>query len=228
MKQNQQQTPLLPGRKAATDYELSQLEFYRGIQTNCSVSTMVSAQTPTLAKIKNEVSLADVRALLSIAICEVCDFFNVGKNMNDTQIAVTADLILNRFWYFHLEEVKYCFRRAMMYEKVFDRIDGNIILNWLAEYDAVRTEEAMRISEREESQDAPNPADSSQAISFEEYMASLRERAKTDKKALELLKSIENPKPQRLTFLTREERAEKEHNFKMWKMTNYLQQNPKR
>lgn len=230
MKQNQQPQPITSQvvRKAATDYEPSQLEFYRGIQTNYSISTMVSAQTPTLAKIKNEVSLADVRALLSIAICEVCDFFNVGKNMNDTQIAVTADLILERFWYFHLEEIKYCFRRAMMYERVFDRLDGNMILNWLAEYDVVRTEEAMRISEREESQDAPNSVDTSQAISFEEYIIRLRERAKTDEKAMELLNSIENPKPHRLTFLTREERAEKEHNFKMWKMTNYLQQNTKR
>lgn len=178
---------------------------------------MVAAQTPTLAKIKNEVSLADIRALLSIAICEVCDFFNVGKNMSDTQIALTADLILERFWYFHLEEIKYCFRRAMKYERVFDRLDGNIILNWLADYDAVRTEEAMRVSEQEESHNACKLENSPQAISFEEYMVQLRERARTDEKALELLHSIENPKPRRFTFLTREERAEKEHNFKMWK-----------
>lgn len=189
---------------------------------------MVQSKTPTIAQIKNTISLTDVRALLSIAICEVCDFFNVGKNMNDTQIAVTADLILERFWYFHLEEIKYCFRRAMKYEKVFDRLDGNMILNWLTEYDAVRTEEAMRISEHEELQGASKPVDSSQAISFDEYMISLRERAKTDDKAMKLLDSIENPKPRRITFLSREERAEKEHDFKMWKMSNYLQHNSKR
>ena len=78
---------------------------------------MVAAKTPTIARIKNEASETDVRALLYIAICEVCDFFNVGKNMNDTQVALTADLIIEEFWHLRLEEIKYCFRRAMRREK---------------------------------------------------------------------------------------------------------------
>lgn len=188
---------------------------------------MVATQTPTLAKIKNEISLDDARALLSIAICEVCDFFNVGKNMNDTQIALTVDLIIEQFWYFKLEEIKYCFRRAMMREKLFDRLDGNIIIGWLREYDAERTEEAIRISEQRDMQQVNEIKDNPNAVSFEDYVADLRSRAEKDKKAAELIKEIDNPSPKRLNLLTNKERVQKDHDFKMWRTFNYLLGNKK-
>lgn len=183
---------------------------------------MVAAQTPTIAKIKNDVSLDDVRALLSIAVCEVCDFFNVGKNMNDAQIALTVDLIIEQFWYFKLEEIKYCFRRAMMREKLFDRLDGNIIMGWLREYDTERTEEAIRISEQRDLQQVNETADCPEAVSFEDYVADLRNRALKDEKAAEVLNEIDNPSPKRLNLLTNEERVQKDHDFRMWRTFNYL------
>jgi hypothetical protein len=183
---------------------------------------MVAAQTPTLAKIKNKASEVDARALLYIAICEVCDFFNVGKNMNDTQVAVTIDLILESFWHLRLEEIKYCFRRAMMREKLFDRLDGNIIMGWLREYDTERTEEAIRISEQRDLQQVNETADCPEAVSFEDYVADLRNRALKDEKAAEVLKEIDNPSPKRLNLLTNEERVQKDHDFRMWRTFNYL------
>lgn len=206
------------GRRAVADYDPSQLEFYRGIPTNCSISTMVAAQTPTIAKIKNKVSLDDTRALLSIAVCEVCDFFNVGKNMNDAQIALTVDLIIERFWYFKLEEVKFCFRRAMMRERLFDRLDGNIIIGWLREYDNERTEEAMRISDQEAAQLHNQVKEAPDAVSYEKYLAGLRLRAKSDNKAAEILHDIEHLPPQKLTLVTSEQRKQDEHDFKLFKL----------
>ena len=58
--------------------------------------------------------------------------------MNDVQVALTADLIIDRFYYLKLEEIKLCFRNAMASGKIYDRLDGNIILGWLNEYDAQR------------------------------------------------------------------------------------------
>lgn len=180
---------------------------------------MVAAQTPTLAKIKNEVSETDARALLYIAICEVCDFFNVGKNMNDTQIALTVDLIIERFWYFKLEEIKYCFRRAMMCEKLFDRLDGNIIIGWLREYDNERTEEAMRISDQEE---AVSDVSSPDGISYEEYLARLEIRAKTDKDAAAIFHDIKDSTRRNPQILSSDERNKRDHEFKKWRTFNYL------
>jgi len=164
---------------------------------------MVKAQTPTIAKIKNTVSETDARALISLAICEVCDFFNVGKNMNDTQVALTADLIIEQYWHLKPEEIKYCFRRAMCTEKLFDRLDGNIILGWLEAYDKERTEEAIRISEHEDyvrmNVSPDNDADTS-AVSYEEFINNLRKAAEAgDKESIELLQQIEKRNGQTLT-----------------------------
>lgn len=156
------------------------------------------------------------------ALKEVRDFFNVGKNMTNPQISITAELIVARFWYFKIEDVKCCFRRAMMREKLFDRLDGNIIIGWLQEYDDERTEEAMRISDQKATQALNEPKECKDAVSYEEYVTRLKDRAKTDKKAAELLDGIENPPPQRLTLVSKEERAKREHDFKMWRTFNYL------
>lgn len=151
---------------------------------------MVASKTPTLGEIKNKVSLDDARAILSLAICEVCDFLNVGKNMSDTQIAITVDLILGNYWYLKPEEVKYCLRRAMMREKVYDRLDGNVILGWIKDYDTERTEAAVRISEKAEAKAAAEFTPSTGAVTYQQWVEQLRGRAPTDKSAAEMLKMI--------------------------------------
>ena len=59
-----------------------------------------------LSVIRKEITLAGARAILVIAINELVSFFNVGKTMNDVQVALTADLIIDRFYYLKLEEIK--------------------------------------------------------------------------------------------------------------------------
>lgn len=155
---------------------------------------MVAALTPNIAKIKNETSLTEIRALLSIAICEVCDFFNVGKNMNDRQVAMTADLIIERFWYLKLEEIKYCFHKAMREGRLYDRLDGNIIISWLEDYDEQRTEAAMNISHNEEITAKNKVTDNPQGKDLDSYIKELRQRAESDDKAKELLANYEQIK----------------------------------
>lgn len=184
---------------------------------------MVASQTPTIAKIKNKISEADIRALLTIAVGEVCNFFNVGKNMNDIQVAMTVDLIIDRFWYFKLEEIKYCFRRAMMREKLFDRLDGNIIIGWLSEYDSERTEEAMRLSDQKEAQELNEYTPSPDAITFKEYVEQLTEAAKTDEKAADRLAELQDIIAESSARANAGAREQKEKEFKMWKTFNYDQ-----
>lgn len=221
LSQSSQPTTQPLARLNVTEAYPLQLKLWQGLKTS-SVSSMVAAQTPTLAKIKNEASETDAKALLYIAVCEVCNFFNVGKNMNDTQVAVTVDLILESFWHLKLEEIKYCFRRAMMREKLFDRLDGNIIISWLREYDDERTEEAMRLSEQEESAERHNILPSAGAMSYREWLDELEERALTDQEAATMLEQIKNPPQQRLTLLSKEDKEKKDHEFKKWKTFQYL------
>ena len=182
---------------------------------------MVAAKTPTLAKIKKSASETEARALLYIALCELADFFNVGKNMSDTQIALTVDLILESFWYFKLEEIKYCFRRAMMREKLFDRLDGNIIIGWLREYDAERTEEAMSLSD---AQAAHEDRVSSGAMSWAEYHDRLTSAAANgDAEAMAKIAEINDVRSDnKMKVLTKEQKHEKEVGFKQYFYNKYL------
>lgn len=219
----------LTQRKSVTEAYPLQLQLYRGLKTS-SVSTMVASQTPTLAKIKREASETDARALIYIAVCEVCDFFNVGKNMNDTQVALTAELILERFWHLRLEEIKFCFRRAMASVKLFDRLDGNIILDWLTAYDNERTEEAMRQSEQKESQELAQSARYSpddQLVTFEQYMATLREKANCgDEKSKNILDGITESAEKSRYKMSKEQLRQKDLEFMKWKHRIYPKEFP--
>lgn len=185
---------------------------------------MVKSDSPTIALIKNSTSLTSVRALVSLALCEVCDFFNVGKNMNDTQIALTADLIIESFWYLKLEEIKYCFRRAMRTEKLYDRLDGNIILGWLEAYDAERTEEAMRISEQAAGESAnaitlPAPG----AMTYHEYVAMLDSEAKAgNAESAAKLKDIKATEARAGHLVSPDKEREKKMSFKQYFYQHYL------
>lgn len=101
--------------------------------------------------------------------------------MNDKQIAITTDLILERFWYLSVEEIKSCLRKAMMNAQVYDRLDGNMIIGWIADYDAERDEEMVRLNVEEKNRyenGTPEPAQQEEgALYFEEYVALVRQRA---------------------------------------------------
>lgn len=177
---------------------------------------MVSSDSPTIAKIKQSVSLSEARALLYIAICEVCDFFNVGKNMNDVQVAMTVDLILESCCHLKFEEIKYCFRRAMRQEKLYDRLDGNIIMGWLNEYEAERTEAAMQCSEAADRKCKDEEA-SQGGITFEQFIDGLRQRAdRGDMTAMEHLKQIEGIADIGIHCVSREQRQQKDDEFKLF------------
>ncbi|MBD5367225.1 MAG: hypothetical protein HDR82_09575 [Bacteroides sp.] len=188
---------------------------------------MIQAQTPTLAKIKNSTSELELRALLYIAICEVCDFFNVGKNMSDTQIALTADLIIETYWYMKLEEIKYCFRRAMKREKLFDRIDGNIILGWLKEYDTERTEQAIRASDQQLTQQHNQPTADPRARTYQSYINSLWNLAMyADPRAVQILSALHDTPPPRMRLTTTQQQHQNEFAFQLFRQ-QYIQNKKK-
>jgi len=68
--------------------------------------------------------------------------------MNDIQAAQTADLIIDEYYFFKPDDFKLCFTRAKkgLYGKVYDRIDGQIIFDWLNSYCKDRLNEAENMS----------------------------------------------------------------------------------
>ena len=76
-------------------------EYYKGLQVRRIEDTINSPNLP-VSTLKNELGLVGVRAILVLAVTEVCNFFNVGKSMNATQVAMTVDLIIEKYFYLKL------------------------------------------------------------------------------------------------------------------------------
>lgn len=96
----------------------------------------MKAQTPSLAAFKKQLGEIGTKAILTIIIQDVINFYNVVRPMSDVQIAGTIDIVLTEYWYLRPEDFKLCFNRAKTgkYGKVLDRMDGSIILSWIEAY----------------------------------------------------------------------------------------------
>ncbi|MDR2970097.1 MAG: hypothetical protein LBV32_10925 [Tannerellaceae bacterium] len=79
---------------------------------------------------------AHLRAFIVKVLNDLIDFFNVGKTMGAYQVAQTADLIIDEYSLLKPDDLKLCFNNAKAgkYGKVYDRIDGQVIMEWLRVY----------------------------------------------------------------------------------------------
>lgn len=87
-----------------------------------------------IAKDGNE---AYVKAVLSILIADTADFLNVGKTISGPQIMQTIELMLEDFSIYKIDFFIACFNKAKkgFYGKQYDRLDGQIIFEWLTHYE---------------------------------------------------------------------------------------------
>lgn len=91
-----------------------------------------------------EIGHASIVALLNIMLVDVITFFNVGKSMGVDQVKATVPLLIEEYWMLKPDDFKLCFNNAKkgIYGKIFDRLDGQIIMEWLEKYRMDRTEYA--------------------------------------------------------------------------------------
>lgn len=96
----------------------------------------LKSQSPALATLKAELGEQKLLAILTLFITDAVEFFNVGKSMTGEQIVQTAKLISKDYYYLKPEDFKLCFENAKRgrYGKLFDRLDGAIVLEWLSTY----------------------------------------------------------------------------------------------
>lgn len=86
--------------------------------------------------LKNESGETHVRALMAYMISDLIENINVGKTMNDVQVARACDLILDEFYFLKVDDFKLCFNRVLAgkYGKSYDRIDVQVLFGWLNAY----------------------------------------------------------------------------------------------
>ncbi len=117
---------------------------------------------------------------VSMLILEVNDFFNVKGKMTARQMRITAELILDNdsFYDLTLGNIKACFRERMMTEKLYDRLDGNIIISWLRQFKSDLADQCENRSiGRERERQREESKGGAGAITHATYMAMLEARA---------------------------------------------------
>jgi len=77
--------------------------------------------------------------ILMLMMLKFQDFFNCKSKMNKEQVEETAYLIVQKFRGLTYVDIGMCLKLSKMNEKIYDRIDGNMILEWLDKYDATKT-----------------------------------------------------------------------------------------
>ncbi|MCM1222027.1 MAG: hypothetical protein NC548_46895 [Lachnospiraceae bacterium] len=157
-----------------------------------------------------------------MAVSEVVLFFNVGKNMNASQIALVTDMILEKFWYLRVEEIKSCFREKMFSAKIYDRLDGNIILGWLREYDLERDQlmEQINIDEKNLIENS-TPEPSGDGVSYEDYIEGIKQKVEAGEEGAEEQLEIAM-KFKAMHFRSPEDKKKKDEEFKRWYREVYL------
>lgn len=115
----------------------------------------VNSVTPSLAAFKKETSEMSLLAILTILFNDVIDFFSVGKSMGQSQLVSTIQLVVEDFYYLNIEDFKLCFNNAKrgVYGKIYDRIDGNVIYGWIAQYAQERAFFCESIDDRHKTSD---------------------------------------------------------------------------
>lgn len=186
-----------------------------------TASENIRSESPNLAELQRLIPKhgdVAVQTILIHAFNELKDLVNVGKNLTNAQIAYLSQRIMSKYWMLKPEEVKFVLYRGVEREKLFDRLDPNIVLAWFADYDAERTEEAMRLSDQEASQMQYDHKPSPDAITWEQYIESLWNLAMyADAEAVEKLCDIQNLTNSRMRLMTVEEEHRREFGFQLFK-----------
>lgn len=107
------------------------------------VQTAFRVRVPTLTNLKFYRNPAYCIAVVCSLIRELCENINVGKSMTDSQVTYCAEMIIEKYYFLKISEIRYVFRSAIMGEfgQLFDRLDTMTIMLWLDSYEAQRTSE---------------------------------------------------------------------------------------
>jgi hypothetical protein len=148
-----------------------------------------NAATPSLVTLRSEKGGKYPFALLVALISQFSEFFNVPEPMGEFQVNTTADIILETYHYLTVADFILFFRRAMAgkYGKVYNRLDGQVILEMLAKYDVERAEAAT--TEEINKAKATLYQQGEEVDLYAQYLERLRKRAAGgDREAIEAIK----------------------------------------
>jgi len=131
------------------------MQYFSNLPT-ATVKEAIRSNSRTIVSIKKEAGVDGevyVKALLVKIFKGVITFFNVGKSMNDSQVAELVGFVATDYYFLKLADLKVWadgFKKGKYLSfsngKLFDRLDGQIILMSLTEYCEERFKECETVS----------------------------------------------------------------------------------
>jgi hypothetical protein len=127
-------------------------QYYNSLLPN-SYNAVFESPACTIGRYKRQEGDTKAVSLIYLMLDDFISFLNVGKTMDPRQVTQTANLILEDYCYLKIDDFKLFFSRAKkgVYGTSYDRIDGQMILQWLAKYTNERCNEADNLSYSEHS-----------------------------------------------------------------------------
>lgn len=141
------------------------------------IEDVVDSPVPSVISIVKGCGENVARAALVILVTDLLSFFNVENTMSVEQVATTINLLMDEYYFLKLDDFKMCFKRVMLgkYGKVYNRIDGQMILEWVHTYLKERTEVADDLSYN--AHKASKNESLAQGLFYGEYRQQLEEQA---------------------------------------------------
>lgn len=142
---------------AATPEQQQLLSVLLGNSVTVTIADALNGNSKQLSSLKHEIDEETALDVLKIFITSLVNSLNIGKNMSDFQIDETCILIMEDFWHLKVADLQLFVKEAKKgkFGKLYDRIDCQIIIEWLTVYD----EERMSIAARQKPKalDLPEP-----------------------------------------------------------------------
>ena len=101
-----------------------------------TIEDVFLSSEPAIGTITRILGETKSRAAVVFLLADALEFFNATETMSDVQVAITVDLIMEEYPYLKMDDLKLCFKNAMKmkYGRIYNRIDGQVIMSWLREY----------------------------------------------------------------------------------------------
>jgi|TARA_R110000822_G_scaffold2454_2_gene11731 hypothetical protein len=128
-------------------------EFKRKVR-NLNLVTIIDEleSTPSISKLSriNQETTTDEVVLLLI---EASKFFNVKNGLNEETLYDIADLIISEYKHYTMYDIGLCLKMAKLgrFGKVYERLDGGVIMDWISQYEKQRDKAILRNAEDEHS-----------------------------------------------------------------------------
>ena len=156
-----------------------------------TIEDVFLSSEPAIGTITKILGETKSRAAVVFLLADALEFFNATETMSDVQVAITVDLIMEEYPYFKMDDLKLCFKNAMKmkYGRIYNRIDGQVIMSWLREYNKERCAAADTQSWNEHKSHIEDELKPMSGMFYEEYRTELEKRAASgDESAINALR----------------------------------------